>query len=484
MKRPTPEKFEAAQALQKAGKFAEAEKLYRKILTLHPEHAASHHQLGVLARKSGRHRAAAGHFARAVRHAPKNALYRFDLAAAFHATARPEKAVRHFRLALGLRPDHARTHHRLANALAALGDFDAAAAHYQKALELEPRYTPAYLGLAEASLHRVGDPLFDLIRKRLRDPKLDAAAKADLHFALTKMFDDCDDFDRAFAHARIANQLTAQKYSQRFGARTNARIKAVFTRQFFEQRQGWGDPSKLPIFVIGVARSGKSLIENLLARLPGVKGADEHTGLALLEDELPKLANTAQAYPGCVAALDRTAIACVAERELATLREAAGKAKHVVTTTPSNFRRLGLIALLFPKARIIVCRRDPLDTGLAAYFRHFNAQQSHAGDLTHIGQYLRQFDDMMRHWRQVMPVPMLDVRYETLAADPVGECRKMADFCGLPWNDALLERPYAALPRRGVKAGDGAINSRQVGRWRHYKKYLGPLQAALQPGES
>jgi hypothetical protein len=311
--------------------------------------------------------------------------------------------------------------------------------------------------------------LFGQIEALLKTPDMSAERQATLHFALAKMFDDCGEVDRAFAHAETANKLTAVRFSDRFIKRRNAQIKAVFTKAFFETRPDFGSQSELPIFVIGLARSGKSLIESLLRQFPGVVGVDEFTGLLQLEKELPKVVTPPSPYPACVAALDRAGVATAAERHLLRLKKAAGEARCVVDTLPSNYRRLGLIALLFPRARVICCRREPLDVGLAAYFKNFNKLQSHAGNLTDLGLYFRQFENMMRHWRAVRPIPMLEVSYEALVENPEIECRRIVEFCGLTWKPECLNGPD----------GVARINARHVGRWRHYEKYLGPLKETL-----
>jgi hypothetical protein len=169
-------------------------------------------------------------------------------------------------------------------------------------------------------------------------------------------------------------------------------------------------------------------------------------------------------------------------KALETARACAGggEARHAVDTTPSNYLRLGLIALLFPKVRIIHCRRNPLAQGLACYFRFINKAQRYTGDLKHFGQYFRVYEDLMDHWRQVLPVPMLEVQYETLVGSPEAESRRIVEFCGLEWDAKSLARPYRSSPVQVTENESGTIIDRQVNRWRHYEQFLGPLKAALQ----
>lgn len=444
-------------------------KVAGKVVWATAKRAPAHYQLGMSAKKAGENEVALGYFEKAVAADPSHAQYHFELASAYRGAGRMRLAILHFRKVLALKPGHALAHYRLGYTLGVLGEPDAALGHFRQAMALAPTFTLPYLALAEVTRRRIGDPMFGQIEALLKKPDLSKERQATLHFALARMFDDCDEFDRAFAHAEIANTLTAVRFNDRTIKRKIAQAQAVFTKAFFEQRPDFGSQSELPVFVIGLARSGKSLIERLLGRYPGVVGLDEFTGLLQLEKELPNFVAPPRPYPECVASLDRTGVRKAAERHLSRLQNAVGDASFAVDTLPSNFRRLGLIALLFPRARVICCRREPLDVGLAAYFKNFNGLQSHAGNLRHLGSYFHQYENMMRHWRAVLPMPMLEVSYEALVVKPEIECRRIVEFCGLTWTSDRLEGPN----------GLSRIDARHVGRWRHYEKYLGPLKEAL-----
>lgn len=490
-----PEMFQAALRLQQANRLAEAEQLYRAIVAREPAHADALAFLGIIEHQTGRNQAAIDHLRRAVAINSSVAHYHTFLAAAHRSLEQFAAAVPHYRKSLELNPDQAGIHHNLGMTLQKLGkDFDALE-HFERAIAIDPASTDSYCQLAEGRVYRAGDPFFAAVEGALRAPGLSDFAQADLHFALAKMHDDCDEFERAFQHARIANELRPGKFNYARHQERTEKLKSVFDAAFFASHADFGVATDLPIFIVGLPRAGKSLIEHILAHYPGVAGIGERNDIQDIARAMPKRVPTSLPYPDCMPLLQRELARQMAEEHLKRIGEAAageaGEAgsargqdaagsglRHIVDTTPPNFTRLGLIALLFPKARIINCRRDPLDQGLACYMRGINDRQPFAGDLVHFGQYYRLYDDLMAHWRAVLPVRLLDVDYEAVVAQPESEARRIVEFCGLEWDARCLARPYLSAPLQSTEHS-GAISARYVGRWRHYEKFLAPLQAAL-----
>jgi tetratricopeptide (TPR) repeat protein len=236
--------------------------------------------------------------------------------------------------------------------------------------------------------------------------------------------------------------------------------------------------SRLPIFVVGMLRSGTTLTEQILSAHPDVHGAGELPDLARMA--LRKIP-AKQPYPACLDALDQAALDALAAEQLARLRKAAPKARHVVDKMPTNFEHLGLIELLFPQARVIHCTRDPLDTCLSVYYL---PDTSCTNTLEEVAEMYRRYQRIMAHWRGVLRVPMLELRYEEVVADPERKVRELLEFCGLPWNDACLAFHKSGRQSRNFSYHQvrKPIYSGSVGRARHYEKQLAPLQAALAAG--
>ena len=226
-------------------------------------------------------------------------------------------------------------------------------------------------------------------------------------------------------------------------------------------------------------RSGTTLTEQILASHPLVHGAGELLRMDEIRISLHGL--TGENWPQCVNRLNRKTLDKLAQEHLDWLgRLASGKAR-VTDKMPHNFVLLGLIDLLFPEARVIHCQRDPMDNCLSMYFQGFNANHVYANNLEHLGAYYRQYERVMAHWRTVLRIPMMDMRYETMVAEPEQSARKLIEFCGLEWDDRCL-RFYESGRAVSTPSYDQVrqpIYKKSVARWKRYEKYLEPLKRSL-----
>jgi len=227
-------------------------------------------------------------------------------------------------------------------------------------------------------------------------------------------------------------------------------------------------------------RSGTTLVERILASHPAVHGGGESGAIEHAADRLQHTLGAADPYPECIAGLDSETAAALATAYFGQFG-GLGAATHVTDKMPDNFRWLGLIALLFPNARIIHCRRHPLDTCLSCYFQLFKDGHAYAYDLAALGAYYRVYDGLMAHWRDVLPFDILDLDYEELVADQEGVSRDLVDFCGLDWDDRCL-RYYdrdGEIRTASYWQARQPVYSHSVGRWRHYEAPIEPLKEAL-----
>jgi hypothetical protein len=257
-----------------------------------------------------------------------------------------------------------------------------------------------------------------------------------------------------------------------------ARSRAVFTPELIGRLHGLGDPSPQPVFIVGMPRSGTTLVEQILASHPMVHGAGE---LKTMNDVVLTVrgpdGNTIP-YPEFVPSLDPAALKAIGARYVALLRELAPQGERVTDKMPSNYYFVGLIHLALPNARIIHTMRDPVDTCISCFSKLFTAEQNHTYDLGELGRYYRRYERLMAHWRRVLPAGrMLDVRYEDVVADLESQARRIIDYCGLPWDDRCLSFHQTDRPVRTASATQvrQPIYSSAVGRWKVYEKFLGPL---------
>jgi hypothetical protein len=298
------------------------------------------------------------------------------------------------------------------------------------------------------------------------------------------LLDDLGGYDRAFDHFTAGNALRPTDYDpERVAARMD-RIIGLFSAErlaALPRAQPRPDlPSDLPVFIVGTPRSGTSLVEQVLSAHSQVHAAGEPRVMMRIAADLGLgFHETDEEASG--SAPDGDSVAAAGERYLQGLHAGAGGASRVTDRSPCNFERLGLISVLFPQARVIHCRRDPLDSCLSCYFRNFTRGNFQTFDLRHLGHFYRQYERLMAHWRDVLDLAMLEVPYESLVEDPERTCRDVLAFLGLDWEPACL-RFQESGPDRETGPGDPAgepIHQESVGRWRNYETRLGPLKKAL-----
>ena len=292
------------------------------------------------------------------------------------------------------------------------------------------------------------------------------------------------DFSRSFQHLVAGNaaKRATIAYDENATFDLFDRIEEIFTRDLIEKKSGGGDPSSVPIFVIGMPRSGTTLIEQIIASHPIVHGAGE---LQILNDVAHSIHGPDGAvlpYPNFVPLVDAAALQQIGARYVSLLDQIAPGSERITDKMPSNYYFAGLIHLALPNAKIIHSMRDPVDTCISCFSKLFSAEQNHTYDLGEIGRYYRRYQRLMSHWRDVLPAGrILDVRYEDVVSDFENQARRIIAYCGLPWDERCLafyktERPIRTASATQVRR---PIYKGAVGRWRVYEDHLGPLLAAL-----
>jgi tetratricopeptide (TPR) repeat protein len=422
-------------------------------------------------------------------------------------------AEKNFRKATELKPDFADAHLRLGNSLRLQGRYEEALESYRRAQALAPDSSAA-IGGSAAMLERLGQfdaaqrlvapviekgvetlglalpyaavsrhtgekaKAMELLERMLADERHDRHMRMEGHFMLGKLYDGDKNFDQAFRHYRAANDLDPEKFDIEGNGQSFETIISCFDGERHRRRPRASNRSRLPVFIVGMPRSGTTLTEQILASHPLVHGAGELIRMSEIKQSLVKLTDTP--WPQCADRLDRKTLDKAAQEHLDWLgRLAQGKAR-VTDKMPHNFLALGLIDL-FPEARIIHCRRDPMDNCLSIYFQHFNAEHAYANSLEQLGIYYRQYERVMAHWRKVVRVPILDVDYERTVADPEQAARRLLEFCELEWDERCL-RFYESGRVVSTPSYDQVrqpIYKKSVARWKRYEKYLEPLKRSL-----
>ncbi|MGA2127282.1 MAG: sulfotransferase, partial [Xanthobacteraceae bacterium] len=304
------------------------------------------------------------------------------------------------------------------------------------------------------------------------------------HFALGKAFADLAQPERSFRHLVDGNALKRRRvrFDEAAALELMERIRAVFTVDLMREGRG-GDPSPVPVLIVGLPRSGATLIEQTLAGHPAVRGAGTRHDLGRIVGGLG--GRGAPTFPEVVLTLPDAAFAKIATGYLGGIRAAAPDARRIVDRTPGSFLHVGLIHLALPNARIIHARRDPVDTCMSCFATLFVDDQPYSYDLAELGRYYRGYEALIAHWRDVLaPGVMLEVDYEDLVDDLEGQARRLVAHCGLDWEDACIASGRARRPAQGatIHRLRPPVYRTSVGRGRRYGRLLGPLIAALGPG--
>jgi tetratricopeptide (TPR) repeat protein len=401
-----------------------------------------------------------------------------------------DESLTHYQRALALKPDLADAYNNMGNVLKELGKLDEARDAYLKALGLDADVAGVYVNLADSKKFAPGDPHLDAMEALAS--KTEGLSKTDrmqLDFGLGKAYADLKDYSRSFMHLLAGNaaKRATIAYDERATLDLFDRIEAAFTRDLISKKSSGGDSSPLPIFVIGMPRSGTTLVEQIMASHPLVHGAGELQTLNDVILEVPGPDGNTLLYPEFIPALDAAALRQIGARYLALIRKLAAKhgepdAQRITDKMPSNYYFAGLIHLALPNAKIIHTIRDPVDTCISCFSKLFSAEQNHTYDLGELGRYYKRYERLMAHWRKVLPPGrILDVRYEDVVADLEGQARRIIDYCGLPWDDRCLSFHETDRPVRTASATQvrQPIYKSAVGRWRVYEEHLGPLLGAL-----
>jgi len=459
---------QAALAHHQAGRLDQAEALYRQVLTARPNDISALHLCGKLALARGRPADAVGLLGQAAHLLPSFAPVHLELATALHAAGRMAAAAERYRRTLAIDASLADAWHGLGITLAKLGHTVEAIEALRRTVALQPDRAAAHWDLAVAGHGESVQPLAAMLRR----PDLPPKDRITAGFALAALLDQAGQYDEAFQRLREANNLLQARLEAAGETFNAAELRAYVAERIaawrpasFAAHRDHANPSDLPVFVVGMPRSGTTLTEQILASHPQVHGIGEGHYLA-----------------SAIAAADQAAwalAACrhAADAHIARLHVMGGSASRVVDKTPDNLFHLGPIAALFSGARVIVCRRDPRDIALSCYFQSFAEPMPYANDLAACAARIQEVDRMLAHWQSVLPLRMLEVRYESLVADLEGESRRLIGFLGLEWDPRCLDfhRTQRVVQSASLWQVRQPIYERSVGRWRHYARHLGPL---------
>jgi tetratricopeptide (TPR) repeat protein len=535
-----------ANTFKRLGLAAEAERRWRAALELRPDYAEAYSNLANLYNDQGEFDRAESMARRAIELNPRLVDAYINLAGVETARHRHADALRALEALLAFAPTHARAlaakaltlkdldrldeamdwakraavaapeapepHNAIGQVFQAMGKFESALAAYDRAAVLPgpaqmdaianrgslfmefgrqaearqsmeeaaqafPNSPGILFGQTDLRRFEPHDPLIAKMHALLAREGISLSDRATLHFGLGKALLDIGDSAQAFRHYDEGNRLKRSTfvYDADASERWMAGIAEVFSAELLEAKAGRGARSDLPVFVVGMPRSGTTLVEQIIASHPMAHGAGELKRLHALIDRIGN-------FPASAADLTAAQIHALGESYLDYITPLAAGRARAADKMPSNFLYCGFIRLVLPEARIIHCRRDPVDTCFSCYTQLFAGEQAFAYDQRELGQYHRSYQALMAHWRATLPAShFLEVDYEAMVEDVAGQTRRILDFLGLPWDEACLRFHETQRPVRTASVNQvrQPIYSTSVGRWRQHTAQLQPLLEAL-----
>ena len=508
-----------AMRFQREGKTHRAENIYRDILRRDPMNVNATRLLGVSALDAGQHRLAIRLLRNAIKLAPDFFGARIDLARALiekddlnegreilldaieleprlpyprmllgnllSKAGRYEEAVVAFEAALQLDPDHGGSHSGMGHALKTIGRQEDAIAAYRNCARIHPSAGEAYWSLANLKTFRFSDDEITGMEQFVEDKKLPEETRVNFNFALGKAYEDRGDFERGFAFYDRGNSI--RRENERYDPVTTEvihdRIMETISPELLEKNAAAGEPDPAPIFIVGLPRSGSTLVEQILASHEQVEGTHELPDLPRIIMEINKQQPHGESYPEALQYFSADELTQLGGQYLeSTLRHRTGK-PFFTDKMPNNFPSVGLLQLILPNAKIVNARRHPLDSCMGSYKQLFFKGQAFTYDLIEIGEYYLEYQRVMDHWKSLLPGKILDVQYEEMVMDQEKQTRRLIDFCGLPWDDNCLtfyetDRAVNTASSEQVRQ---PIYSKSVNSWRRFEKQLQPLIEVLEP---
>lgn len=467
------------QLLELSGAPAPAVACYLEAAQRTPDDPSLLAAIGDCLRGAGNPEAAVDIYYSIVRLAPTVATYRAGLCQCLIAARRFANAEAEARQALETSPDCAPLLAALAICLQTRGEFTQAGTLLRRALALDSDHTVAAYLLATNGDATVSDEELEQWLTRLGQPGLSEEKRFHLHFAIARVHERRRVHDAAFRHFQEANSIKARLYPFDADRHTEYvdRIMSIFTCEFFHHRQDHGVEDGRPVFIVGMPRSGSTLVEQILSSHPGIAAMGEHPAMRRIMRELPGMVGAEEPVPECCLAISPRQSTELAQRYRASMPATAHDAQRVTDKMLGNFLRLGVIALLFPNARVVHCVRDPLDTCVSCFTQDFDQGLRFTTDLSHLASFYADYRRLMAHWHQVLPLPIMNIHYEALVTNPDTISRELLRFCDLPWDDRCLapQNSQREIATASVWQARQPVHTHSIERWRRYETHLGAL---------
>lgn len=465
--------------------YDDARTILDKIIDMQPRFMAARHDLGTVLKELHEYEGAVSVLEEAQRLEPDNALTHYYLGAALAMAARPEQAVQSYQQAVALDPELPGAHIGLGHVLKTVGDQEGGVAAYRKAITLRPNFGETYYSLANLKTFRFTEQDVEIMTNRLANDALPVDCRVHFAFSLGKAFEDDKDYDQAFEHYALANQLHRETiaYDPVQTGIAHERMREIFSSAFFESDAALaGCSDSAPIFILGLPRSGSTLLEQILASHSQVDGTSELPDISMIAQGLTQ-PRSGQVFPQCMPDLSPETLLGLGEQYLEQTRRHRRGAPFFTDKMPNNFAYVGFIKTILPNAKIIDARRHPMDSCFGCFKQHFAKGQTFTYDLFELGEFYLEYCQLMDHWDEVLPGQVLRVQYEEVVADLETQVRRILAFCELPFEEACVAFHET---KRSVRTASSEqvrqpIYSGSVQTWKRYGAHLDSLKEILEP---
>lgn len=490
---------------------------FQKALQANPDEAEPHYQSGKILLNEGNTYAAIAAFTRALKLQPRHAGAQAGLGECHYQDARFENAIEYYRQSLKLQPRDPDTRTKLGKSLVAAGRLPEAAELYEQIGKREPDNIIAKIGKAEvyarqrrytdsrrelAPLLQTGlcDSTIAIVYSRIcrhlnecdkaislmedmlaSNETLSPEDRRILHFNLGKLYDAANAYDKAFKHYRQANEMLPFSYDPGAFESMLEALTRAFNRKTLAGLPHAAQRSDRPIFIVGMPRSGTTLVEQILGSHKDVHAGGELSYMTDIVKSLISETRNSNGYPACVGNISLALVEQLSHSYLSRIGKLSTRELLVTDKMPHNYIHLGLIEILFPQAKVIHCQRDPRDTCLSIYFQSFHASHSYSNDLVALATHYKQYQKLMDHWKLALSIPVYEIQYEAVVTNLESEARKLLEFCQLDWDPSCLKFYNA---RRIVNTASSEqvsnpIYRSSVGRWKNYSSHIQPLLSML-----
>ena len=473
--------YHIANALFHSGQKYNALPFYKKAISLDPINVEAYNYYGIALNDISYREEALKIFKQALDIDPHNIKVLTDLGNAYSDLNLVNKGLECYKKALKLDKRSYMIHNNIGNALSSMNKNDEALKHYNKALELGNHDAGIYRNVVSVDPDIKHAPII----KNILDTKdISDQNKMEYHFALGELYDKNKQFPDAFRHFEIANSIKRNKITYDSDAYTRQIDKVIelFSKDFFKNRNVGNSGTKLPVFIVGMPRSGTTLIEQILSSHPDVFGAGELDLIKHIRNLITKSFNGKQSYPYCVSLLNDQDINNYSDMYLHQIKKYSSEAKRITDKMPGNVNFIGIIKLLFPNAHIINCQRDARDNCLSIYLNYFPGGNDYTFNLEDIAKYYIDYVRLMEHWNNTFPGEILNIQYEELLDNQETLTRSMLEFIDMEWNEACVnfqenKRSVRTASKLQIRKG---IYKTSKNRWKNYEEYISPLLKLLE----